>query len=222
MDIELNYLDTGGKEPLVLLHGNGESLEYFQAQIDFFSKQWRVIAIDTRGHGKSPRGTAPFTLDQFAEDLKIFLDKKGLDKINLLGFSDGGNIAILFALKYPERVTRLVLNGANLDPKGMKRSVLIGIYINFIINKIFRKTKNIELLSLMITQPHIPPERLTSLEMPSLVIVGELDMIKEEHSRLIANSLGDGKLCVIRGSHFIAKENPSAFNKEVENFLLNS
>ena len=225
MDIKLNYTDsadTGATEPLILLHGNGESLEYFHAQIKYFSKHWRVIAVDTRGHGKSPRGTAPFSLEQFAEDLKCFLDNLNLQRVNLLGFSDGGNIALLFSLKYPDRVIRLILNGANLDPRGLKKSVLIGIFINFIISKLFRKTKNTELLSLMLTQPHILPEKLNSLNMPSLVIVGELDMIREEHSKLIAESLGNGQLCVLRGSHFIANENPSAFNKEVENFLMST
>ena len=80
-----------------------------------------MIAVDTRGHGRSPRGRGTFTLERFADDLKGFLDRRGLRRIILLGFSDGGNIALIFALKYPGYVDRLILNGANLNPFGMKR-----------------------------------------------------------------------------------------------------
>ena len=78
MDITLNYVETGEGFPLVLLHGNGEDHTYFKRQMEPFSPKYRVIALDTRGHGESPRGSAPFTLDQFAEDLKEFLDQRGI------------------------------------------------------------------------------------------------------------------------------------------------
>ena len=104
LDIQLHYIEQGQGRPLILLHGNGEDNSYFVHQIDYFSKDYRVIAIDTRGHGKSPRGEKPFTIKQFAEDLHDFMDEKGIEKAILLGFSDGGNIALEFALKYPERI----------------------------------------------------------------------------------------------------------------------
>ena len=74
MDIRLHYLEKGKGTPLLLLHGNGESAEYFEHQISFFSEKYHVYALDTRGHGKSPRGEAPFTLEQFALDLEAFMD----------------------------------------------------------------------------------------------------------------------------------------------------
>ena len=119
MDIQLHYTKTGSGFPLILLHGNGESKEYFEYQIPYFAKDYRVIALDTRGHGGTPKGRSPVKLWQFAEDLKDFMEEKGIEKANLLGFSDGGNIAILFALKYPEKVEKLILNGANIFPEGM-------------------------------------------------------------------------------------------------------
>ena len=79
-DIRLHYIEKGEGRPLVLLHGNGESCDYFGHQIDCFSKDYHVIALDTRGHGQSPRGEKPFTLRQFAEDLLDFMDEKGIDK----------------------------------------------------------------------------------------------------------------------------------------------
>ena len=81
-----------------------------------------MYALDTRGHGKTPRGEKPFTIRQFAEDLLCFMDEHKIEKTHLLGFSDGRNIAMGFAMQYPERVDRLVLNGANLDPAGRTES----------------------------------------------------------------------------------------------------
>lgn len=121
--MKLYYRESGKGQPMILLHGNGEDGAYFEEQIHYFSKRYRVIAIDTRGHGRSPRGTLPFTLGQFAEDLKEFLDGKKLKKVILLGFSDGGNIAVIFALRYPQYVDRMILNGANLTPFGVKAGV---------------------------------------------------------------------------------------------------
>ena len=122
MDIALHYTEQGAGVPLILLHGNGEGSSYFVHQIEYFKDRYRVIAIDTRGHGQSPRGEKPFTIRQFAEDLHDFMDERGIDRAHILGFSDGGNIALVFALKYPERVDHLILNGANLDASGVKPS----------------------------------------------------------------------------------------------------
>ncbi|RHQ15433.1 alpha/beta hydrolase [Clostridium sp. AM48-13] len=119
--------ESGSGQPMVLLHGNGEDSSYFVNQISFFESKYLVIAVDTRGHGRSPRGCGTFTLERFADDLKGFLDRRGLRRIILLGFSDGGNIALIFALKYPGYVDRLILNGANLNPFGMKPSVLADV-----------------------------------------------------------------------------------------------
>ena len=119
MDIKLNYREQGDGYPLILLHGNGEDSSCFRHQLEFFSKEYRVIAIDTRGQGESPRGTAPFTFEQFAQDLEDFMDEHGIFRANILGFSDGGITALIFALTRPERVNKLILNGANLDPEGV-------------------------------------------------------------------------------------------------------
>ncbi len=129
--MELYYEEKGKGTPLVLLHGNGENHEYFRHQIDCFSEDFRVIAPDTRGHGLSPRGDGEFSIKRFSEDLLGFLDELRVEKANILGFSDGGNIALRFALDHPERVLKLVLNGANLFPEGVKRSTQIPIELAY-------------------------------------------------------------------------------------------
>ena len=224
MDIQLHYTEQGTGLPLILLHGNGEDSSYFVHQIDHFSKRYRVIALDTRGHGQSPRGVKPFSIKQFAEDLHDFMNEKGIEKASLLGFSDGGNIALTFALKHPERVERLILNGANLFPSGVKPRYQWPIVMGYHIAKCFAKKseeakRNADLLALMVNEPQIQPSELARLTMPVLVVAGTKDMIKESHTRLIYKSLPNAKLALIEGDHFIANKNPEAFNAAVSGFL---
>ena len=88
-----------GKEtnyPLVLLHGNGNDHTFFNYQISYFSKEYQVIAVDTRGHGRSTNTQSQLTFPLLAEDLAGIIQQEHLTKINLLGFSDGANIAMVF------------------------------------------------------------------------------------------------------------------------------
>lgn len=224
MDIQLYAEEYGQGETLLLLHGNGESGEYFQKQISYFSRKYRVIAVDTRGHGKSPRGRAPFTIRQFAQDLKEFMDQKGIDRAHILGFSDGGNIALIFALKYPSRVNRLILNGANLEGRGVRASVQIPIILGYGLASVFagvskKAAGKAELLRLMVKDPNIKKECLGRIKNRTLVIAGTNDMIKEKHTRLIAKGIPHSTLVFIPGDHFIASKNPEAFNQAVDRFL---
>ena len=223
-DISLHFVEKGRGKPLILLHGNGEDGSYFEHQIDCFSADYRVIALDTRGHGQSPRGEKPFTIVQFAEDLHDFMDENGIDQAILLGFSDGGNIALTFALKYPERVEKLILNGANLFPSGVKARYQLPIEIGYRVARLFTKKseeakQNTEMLGLMVNEPHIDPVELARLIMPVLVVAGTKDMIKESHTRLIHKSLPNAQLAILEGDHFVANKNPEAFNAAVETFL---
>ena len=225
MDIRLHYIEQGKGEPLVLLHGNGESHHYFERQMDTLAAHFRVLAVDTRGHGDSPRGSAPFTLSQFVDDLLAFLGARGIERAHLLGFSDGGNIALLFALRYPDRVGRLILNGANLTPRGMRTHVLLSILADYSTATLrARSDENAaqkkELLGLMANEPHISTQALKTLRMPVLVIAGRHDMIRESHTRDIANAIPGARLIILEGDHFIAAKNSAAFNAHVLYFLL--
>ena len=225
MDIEHFYIEKGQGEPLILLHGNGENCDYFVGQTDAFARRFHVYALDTRGHGKTPRGNAPFTIRQFADDLLAFMDAHGIDKAHLLGFSDGGNIAMIFAMKYPERVNKLILDGANLNAKGVRRSIQIPIEIGYRIAKVFANKsdearRNTEMLGLMVNDPNVRPEELSAIKAKTLVMAGTKDMIKEDHTRLIARSIPDSRLVILEGDHFIANKCPAAFNQAVLDFLV--
>ena len=224
MDIKHFYVEVGQGDPIILLHGNGENCEYFKGQIDAFAKYYHVYAIDTRGHGKTPRGDKPFTIRQFADDLLCFMNDHQIEKTNLLGFSDGGNIAMIFAIQYPDRVNQLILNGANLGTEGVKRSVQIPIEIGYRIANQFAKKSdsaklNAEMLGLMVNDPNVKPEELNRIRARTLVIAGTKDIILISHTRLIAKSISDSQLVLIDGDHFIANKNPEEFNRAVLKFL---
>ena len=224
MDIKHFFIEKGRGEPLILLHGNGENCDYFAGQTDVFAQYYHVFALDTRGHGKTPRGDAPFTIRQFADDLRDFMDAHGIEKAHILGFSDGGNIAMLFAMKYPERVNRLILNGANLDAKGIKRSVQIPIEIGYWFAKLFANKSeearlHAEMLGLMVNDPDVKPEELSMIQAKTLVIAGTKDMVKDGHTRLIASRIPAAQLAILEGGHFVANKCPDAFNRAVLAFL---
>lgn len=224
MNISLYYQEKGEGTPFVFLHGNGDSGDYFEKQTEYFSHSFKTVCVDTRGHGRTPRGTAPFTMEQFADDLNAFLENQNISDIILLGFSDGANIAMKFALKYPEKLKALILNGGNLNTKGVKAKFQIPIEIGYRTARLFAKKspdakKNTEILGLMVNEPNIDPESLKSINVPTLVIAGSNDMIKEEHTRQIAENIPNSKLSIIKGDHFIAGKQADLFNKEVERFL---
>jgi len=225
LDIRLNYIEKGEGEVLLLLHGNGENTDYFEHQLEYFSKFYRVIAIDTRGHGKSPRGTKPFTIVQFAEDLHDFMAFHGIEKANILGFSDGGNIALTFALKHPDMVEKLILNGANLYPDGVKFDVQIPVIAEYYLAKIaapFNKKmhKKAELYGLMVNEPSFDPSELRKMTVPTLVIAGTDDMIRTSHTKMISVYLPNAQLAIIEGDHFIASKNHEEFNSVVYDVLI--
>ena len=221
-DITLWSSEKGSGEALILLHGNGEDSSYFEHQIDFFSPYYRVIAVDTRGHGKSPRGSGEFTLSRFADDLYDFMLSKSIDKAHILGFSDGANIAILFALKHPESVGKLILNGGNIFPMGLKPAALNEIIHDW---NIARRKPHLkgeeELLSLMVKEPKLKWDDLKKIRNDALVIVGEDDLIRRSHSEKIASSLPNGIFSEIEGGHDIAFSNSEEFNNIVISFLRN-
>ena len=212
---------------LILLHGNGEDHTYFVKQIPAFSPHFCLVLMDTRGQGQSTGGDGELNFSVFAADLLALMDHLQIAKAHLLGFSDGGNLALTFALAHPERVQSLILNGANLEPGGVKLSTQLPIVLGYgccrLLSPFSHKARqNGAVLGLMVNHPHIPPQALAALTMPALVIVGERDMIRDRHSQLIARSLPNAQFVRIPGGdHFCAAKCPEVFNHAVLSFLQN-
>ena len=147
-----------------------------------------------------------------------------LKKIILLGFSDGGNIALTFALLYPEYIDKLIVNGANLNTKGVKLRYQIPIEIGYRLAKLSASKnetarRKCEFLGLMVNEPHICVAQLKNVTMPTLVLVGTNDMIKDAHSRMIVAALPHAEFVALKGGHCISKDAPEAYNRTVLDFL---
>ena len=167
-------------------------------------------------------GEAPFTLSQFADDLFDFMNEHEIEQADLLGFSDGGNIALLFALRHPERVRRLVLNSANLFPEGLcswLHESFLQSYEAVCTSSEPDAPYKAALLELMINEPHIDPAELSALTMPTLVIAGDQDIVEFEHTLLIAASIPGARLSILPGGHDVANRHPEAFNAAVRAFF---
>ncbi len=222
------YFETyGAGEPLILLHGNGEDCTYFKNQIPALARYYKVYAIDTRGHGKTPRGEGEFSIRRFAEDLYDFFEWQHIQKAHILGFSDGANIAMYFALAHPERIGKLILNGGNIFPTGLKAYFNVPCQVGYrLLKYIPFKNEKInhfyELLKLMALEPHITPEQLHTIKVPALVLAGSHDIVKFSHSRLMAKSLPRCKFKIIEGGHMISSTDPQGYNEAVLHFLKNS
>lgn len=152
------------------------------------------------------------------------MKEKEISNAVILGFSDGANIAMKFAMNHPDKVKALILNGGNLEPKGVKGTTQIPIEFGYKIAKRFatkshEAKKNAEMLGLMVNDPNIERNDLSKITAPTLVICGKNDMIRESHTKEIAENIPNAKLSIIKGNHFIANKRYLTFNKEVECFL---
>lgn len=215
----------GSGSPLVLLHGNGEDHHVFDRMVPLLASGRTLIGIDSRGHGRSERGDGPLTIASLADDVAAVLGALGLEHADVLGYSDGGNVALELAVRHPERLRRLVVCGANLDPTGLRPGVLRGMVAT---RRGFRASgrvwagaaHRIELLDLMIDDPQLTPAQLAGVRIPVLVVVGERDVVRPEHSRLIAASLPSGRLAVVDGvGHAVPQRRPAVLARLVDEFL---
>lgn len=224
-DACIAYYTFGEGEPLILLHGNGEGSEYFAKCIPYLSRFYRVIAVDSRGHGKSERGEGKLNFDRMAEDLRMVFDGLGLEKAHVLGFSDGGNLAIKFTLLYPQRVDKLILNGANVSMlRGVVPWVQLPVYpavgVLTALSPLGQEWKNKrDVLALMAHGYGVRLRDLQLIDQQTLVIVGDHDMILESHTRAMVRQLPRVQMAVLQGSHFIAAESPARFSLNCLRFL---
>lgn len=225
---KLYYEDYGTGAPLVVLHGNGGSIAQLRYQIDFFRAQRRVIAIDSRGQGRSELATKRLTYDQMADDVASLLEQLHAGPSDVIGWSDGGIIALILALHHPDVVHALAISGANLSPEGLKPDDLAGMKKDLAEARAKLAAgdtskdwaTSAQLLDLMITQPQLSGADLGRIKAPVLVMAGEHDMIPEPHTRLIAASLKQAQLHIFpSASHAALLEKPVEFNAMVAEFF---
>jgi pimeloyl-ACP methyl ester carboxylesterase len=217
----------GNGETVIFLHGNGQNLNYFDSQIEFFRSRYQVLAIDSRGHGKSSVEKNDLNISLMADDVISVMNQIGIEKAHVIGFSDGGNISLELAIRFPGRFLSMIIVGANLYPKGMKFSVLSAIWMYYLYLSLKSKfdsssARKRNVIGLMVNQPKFDHGSIKSIKTPLYVIAGEKDIIKYKHTALIAELLPNAKLTVISGaSHFIPSENSKEFNRLAFDFIKN-
>lgn len=218
--IKLYYETYGSGEPLVMLHGNGGSINAFRKQIPFFRKYYQVIAIDSRLQGKSGGSPDQISYAQMASDFCALLDQLNIKSAYVLGWSDGGIDGILMALNCPDRVKKLAVSGANTvpDTTALSQADLDDMKKTVANPRVSAKEKALN--QMMIDQPNIPYAELGKIECPVLIMAGDHDMIKAGHTLKIFQSIPKASLCIFPDSHHgVCQQHPELFNETVLRFF---
>ncbi|MDR2477023.1 MAG: alpha/beta fold hydrolase [Treponema sp.] len=177
----LYYKKAGAGKPILLLHGNGETHEIFDVLIPQLSKTHTVYAIDARGHGKSQKINEIHYTD-LADDVADFIQKEKLDKPIVYGFSDGGIVGLLLASRYPDLLGKLIASGANATPRGLKTWIWVVFKLLYFFTRDYR-TK------MMFVEPNLSAQELGRITAPTMLLVGERDVIRQEHTQFIYQSI---------------------------------
>jgi pimeloyl-ACP methyl ester carboxylesterase len=207
--VNISYLKSGQGKPFILLHGNGESNKIFTDICDMLVKDFAVYAPDTRSHGKSSK-VKRLNYDDIADDIKALIDHEKMENPILFGFSDGGIVGLLLAIKYPKLLEKLFVAGINLTPQGVKplwRFLMRLVYCFTLSDK----------MRLMIEQPDIMAEQLKTIETPTTIFYAEKDIVKLSHSQIANENIKKSKLV------FVPKENHGSYvldNKKLYNHIM--
>ncbi len=215
----------GAGRPLVLLHGNGEDHHVFDRMVPTLGARRLLVGIDSRGHGRSPRGDGPLRIARMADDVVDVLDRLGLAQADVLGFSDGGNVALELAVHHPARVRRLVVVGANLDPSGLTAPALAQVRAAHtaaaaLAHVVPGLRGVVDRLALMVHDPCLTPADLAHVTAPTLVVAGERDVVRRTHTRLVATSIPQARIAVVPGAgHLLPLDEPYRLGALVTSFL---
>ena len=198
MYIQLNsqiicYEKTGEGSPVILIHGNSEDHHIFDQLVEVMQADHTIYAMDSRGHGESAT-PKEYHYDDMASDVINLIKALDIEKPYIIGYSDGGIVALLVAMRASKRIGGIVCCGANLTPAGLHHKAIREI------KRQYKETKDPRTL-LMLEEPNIPVASLKSISVPAMIIAGEHDLVKERETVKIAQNIPNSELLIIKGEN---------------------
>ena len=198
---QIYYALRGSGPTLVFLHGGGDSGERsFVHQLDVFSEHHHIVAPDQVGQGRTPDVPEPLSYTAMMEDTAGLLRILKLQHVDVVGFSDGGILALMLAVRHPELVRRLVISGVNIAPEGLRPEDLEDLRANQIPKPTTIDEKLAHLWLTSPTEEELNLGLLAKITQPVLVISGDRDAITLEHTLKIFHALPSAELCVLPGT----------------------
>jgi pimeloyl-ACP methyl ester carboxylesterase len=224
----------GEGEPLLLLHGGYATLENLRHLGDALATSYAVHAPERVGHGRTADREGPFSYAAYVDETIAYLDTVGLDSVHVVGFSDGAILALMMALDHPTRVRSVVSISANLDPTGFvsdeeaehtmtaeQAAQLDREYADLSPHGAEHGEAIVEkLMTMWRSEPQIDPTSLATITVPTLVIAGDHDMVREDHTLLIARSIPGARVEIVpEAGHLVPSDRPDLVEPMVLDFL---
>jgi len=232
-DIEMYYAEYGEGEPMLFIHGGLGSADVWDYQVAEFARDHRVIVADSRGHGRSTRSQQPFGYDLMTSDYVALLDYLKLDKVTLVGWSDGGIIGIDMAMKNPEKLTRVIAQAANVTTDGVKADVMNNKTFSDYINAAGETYKRLsptpneydafvtQISGMWGSQPAWTADDLSKIKVPVTLAIGDHDeAVKLDHTEMMAKQIPGSKLVILKdASHFAMLQDPEGYNAMIRDAM---
>jgi pimeloyl-ACP methyl ester carboxylesterase len=224
-DVKLAYCEHGDGPALILLHGNSESKAIFSKYQQVLFKDFRTIAVDSRGHGETISNDTSYSIKQYSEDVIRLCHAKGITHAAVIGYSDGGNIALFLASSEPKLFPKIVAISPNYlvsgTTDGALRFIIIGAKIFQVLDRLGLPTHNAVLrFNLMLTDIGLSGNDLTCIQTSMRILYAEHDLIKESHIQEIGR-LAPGSTIkkVDHCNHLTILNNPEAI-EDIRSYLV--
>lgn len=214
------YYEVHGKAegtPLVLLHGGGSTLEVtFGKVLPLFARHRTVIAVEEQGHGRTTDRDQPFRFETSADDVAALLRHRGIEKADLLGFSNGASVALQVAIRHPQRVRKLVFASAMTKREGAVPQLwelikqadfsnmpqpLKDAFLKVNPDPAKLRTMHDKDAQRMRNFADVPDQDVQSVRAPTLVLIGDRDIVKPEHALELSRLIPQARLLIVPGGH---------------------
>ena len=225
--VTLYYESYGEGEPLLVIHGNGGSIGTMAAQVAHFSTKYKVIAMDSRDHGRSSDSPGALSYEVMTDDLAALLDHLKVGPAYVLGWSDGGIEALLLGVRHPAKVKMIAAGAANLNPSDralypatLKLLDEMLASVPDSVRATAQGKRELKVMGMMAKEPNIAPAMLENIQAPTLVMVADQDLIRLDHTLDVFEHLALGQFAVFpNATHMIIVDDPATLNDTVERFF---